>query len=147
MGLLRLVPCRIPLSTVFSDGFRQWHIRPSRPADPLDIAIDPQATLPGYYVVGNVAGLIQRHRETLDAIIEVLQNMGYRVFWCLLNARHHNVPQNRDRLFIIAVLRARCAHNTFPWPRDLPDVGINTILEALTRSEKIMMCMLHDLHK
>ena len=62
--------------------------------------------------------------------------MGYRVFWRRLNSRHHKVPQNRNRLFIIAVLRARCAHNTFPWPRDLPEVGINTILEPLTRSEK-----------
>ena len=33
-----------------------------------------------------------------QARVEELQHMGYKVWWSILNAKHHGVPHNRPRL-------------------------------------------------
>ena len=84
----------------------------------------------------NVKGLVTLHNKTLQFITNRLIQMGYRVFSRVLNARFSGVPQNRERLFIIAVLNDYCAQNEFPWPEDLPEVRLKTILDAKTLAEK-----------
>lgn len=42
--------------------------------------------------------------ETLKVIVELLENLGYQVTYKVLNAKNFGVPQNRDRIIIVACL-------------------------------------------
>lgn len=50
----------------------------------------------------NVRGMLYQNRAYFDRIAEKLEGMGYRVVWQLLNAVDYGVPQNRERLFVVA---------------------------------------------
>ncbi len=57
-----------------------------------------------YFVFENVRGLtIGAHRKFLEEIIVEFGKNGYRVLedYQVLNAAHHGVPQNRQRLFLM----------------------------------------------
>ena len=58
---------------------------------------------------------------------------GYRVCFRSLNARYHNVPQNRERLFIVARLMSKPQKKMgikhFAWPRDLPQASFREIMD------------------
>ncbi len=65
---------------------------------------------PRIAVFENVRGMLYQNRAYLDAIVESLEGLGYQVAWQLLNAVDYGVPQNRERLFVVA-------HNgTFHFP-------------------------------
>lgn len=62
-----------------------------------------EAKQPPVIVLENVKHLIHHGQgNTLKIIISNLENLGYYVRHQLLNARHFGLPQNRERLFIIA---------------------------------------------
>ena len=82
----------------------------------------------------NVKNLVQSHKSVLTHLETKLTSFGYRVFWKILNAADHNVPQNRERVFIVAV-RKPC-NNTFSWPTPEPPISIKTILDPLTADER-----------
>ena len=71
----------------------------------LFVAIDMIAKLkPKVATIENVMGLIKGRAkiEYFDKAITQLQNIGYEVEYCVLNATTFDVPQNRERVFIIA---------------------------------------------
>ena len=52
----------------------------------------------------NVKGLLTHEGgKTLDAMVNVLQDLGYKVAYKVLRAQYFDVPQKRERLVIIAV--------------------------------------------
>ena len=54
--------------------------------------------------------------------MEELQHMGYRVWWTILNARHHGVPHNRSRLWAVGIRGDTMGQGkTFAMPDPLPD--------------------------
>lgn len=70
-----------------------------------------------YFVFENVRGLtVGAHRKFLEEIIAELRKNGYKVLedYQVLNASHHGVPQNRQRLFLMG------AHKGFALP-EYPD--------------------------
>ncbi len=80
-----------------------------------------------FFVFENVKGLtIGRHRQFLDELVDALNSRGYRVRtpWQVLNAAHFDVPQNRERLFLIG------ARSDMP----LPDYPRPQVLCAATDS-------------
>ena len=83
----------------------------------------------------NVKGLLQRRRPVLLMIVRALRAMGYRVAYKLMNARFCGLPQNRERVFILA-WRLGGPEPSFPWPDDLPEVSVRTILEPRDISRK-----------
>src|SRR5262245_35077839 len=50
----------------------------------------------------NVRGMLYQNRAYFDAIVGALEKLGYNVQWQLLNAVDYGVPQNRERLFVVA---------------------------------------------
>lgn len=57
-----------------------------------------------YFVFENVKGLtVGKHRKFLEEIVAEFQAIGYQVRlpWQVLNARHHGVPQDRQRLILM----------------------------------------------
>ena len=56
---------------------------------------------PKYFILENVKRLLSMENgEHFATILDELSSLGYSIEWRLLNAMHHGLPQNRQRLFI-----------------------------------------------
>ncbi len=71
---------------------------------------------PKLAIIENVRGLLYRNKRYLQAAIRGLESFGYKVDMKLLNATKFGVPQNRERLFIVA------SRIGWSWPN--PVVGV-----------------------
>ncbi|MBK4730008.1 DNA cytosine methyltransferase [Oxynema sp. CENA135] len=81
---------------------------------------------PKLFLAENVRGLISHRKgETLQAIISVLESLGYQVQYRLLNAVNYDVPQKRERVIIIGTRPGI----TFRYPQ--PSDKILTLRHAL----------------
>ncbi|GGP13526.1 DNA (cytosine-5-)-methyltransferase [Oceanobacillus neutriphilus] len=59
---------------------------------------------PSVLLLENVKGLVSHDKgKTLDTIVKTLNDIGYRVDFEILNSKYFGVPQNRERIFIVAV--------------------------------------------
>lgn len=59
---------------------------------------------PKFFVFENVKGLINHDKgNTLNVMAEAFSEVGYRIDLELLNSKYFDVPQNRERLYIIGV--------------------------------------------
>ena len=67
----------------------------------------------------------------------------YHVYWKVLNAKHYNIPQNRERVFIVGIRDD--VDNVFYWPKELPlqkrlkDVLEDEVDEKYFLSEKMVI--------
>ena len=81
----------------------------------FDIARILAEKRPRHILLENVKGLLSHDKgKTLQTIIGVLSDIGYRIEWQVLNSKHHGVPQNRERIFIVGHLRGECRRQVFP---------------------------------
>ena len=78
----------------------------------------------------NVKGLIIHDKgNTFKVIIGALEEIGYKVFYQVLNSKDFNVPQNRERIYIVA-FRKDLAPSTFSFPPPSNQkCALNDILE------------------
>ncbi|MDJ0598974.1 MAG: DNA cytosine methyltransferase [Crocosphaera sp.] len=83
---------------------------------------------PQVIVLENVKHLIHHQQgKTLETIIYALEDLGYLVDYKLLNAKDFGVPQNRERIIIIATIRNKFdfglinTHNNVPNLRNFLD--------------------------
>lgn len=59
---------------------------------------------PSVLLLENVKGLVGHDKgRTLDTIVKTLNDIGYRVDFEVLNSKYFGVPQNRERIFIVAI--------------------------------------------
>ncbi len=59
---------------------------------------------PKYFVFENVKGLINHDKgNTLNVMAQSFSEVGYRIDMELLNSKYFNVPQNRERIFIVGI--------------------------------------------
>jgi len=75
---------------------------------------------PNYFVLENVKGLtLGKHRRFLDEIELEAEENGYEIVkpWRVLNAKDHNVPQDRQRLFLIGAKKG-LPLPAYPEPED-----------------------------
>lgn len=86
------------------------------------------AVMPVVVILENVRGLVLRHREVLDWVLTELTALNYHTSWKVLNAKHHGVPQNRERLFIVGIKKQFLRHK-MDWPDSLPPVSVMKILD------------------
>ena len=58
---------------------------------------------PTAFLLENVKGLLTHdNKDTFNTILETLYKLGYSLHWKVLNSKiHANIPQNRERLFIV----------------------------------------------
>lgn len=72
--------------------------------------------LPPIVVFENVAGLLRKkHRPVLKTMSKILARLKYTVSYKLLNTKHHGIPQNRPRVYLIGI------RNGSGIPLDWPD--------------------------
>ena len=70
---------------------------------------------PGYLWLENVKGLLNHKQgNTFQIIIESLDELGYCIQWQVLDSQCHQVPQHRERVFII------CHFRDLPPPKIFP---------------------------
>jgi DNA (cytosine-5)-methyltransferase 1 len=68
-----------------------------------------------YLFLENVKGLLNHDRgATFFTILGSLDELGYDVQWQVLNSKDFGVPQNRERVFIVANLRDKPRPQVFP---------------------------------
>ena len=59
---------------------------------------------PELVLLENVAGMVLRHRSTLNELTESLEEMCYYVSWRILNSQTHSgIPHRRSRLYVLAL--------------------------------------------
>ncbi|CAE7231760.1 bsp6IM [Symbiodinium sp. CCMP2592] len=91
---------------------------------------------PKVVILEQVDSLAKRHPEVLSLIIEVLRSFQgqagqaeYQVSWQALNCRTHGfIPQNRGRLFIVAI-RAQFAVQQMCWPGEVPAQPLSDFID------------------
>ena len=71
---------------------------------------------PKVVVIENVKGLVDRHTECLDYVLQALTREGYSVTWNIMRTDEHGVPHSRSRLYVVAMLEV--VHR-FEWPQIL----------------------------
>lgn len=70
---------------------------------------------PNYLLIENVKNLLSIHDGwDFTEVLTELDEAGYDAFWQVLNSKNHGVPQNRERVFIIANLRSRGGREILP---------------------------------
>jgi len=73
---------------------------------------------PKYLLLENVKGLISHDNgETFKIMLKSFDELGYDAEWQVLNSKNFNVPQNRERLYIIGHLRGLGGRKVFPFTR------------------------------
>jgi DNA (cytosine-5)-methyltransferase 1 len=70
----------------------------------FEIARIAKVKRPKAMLLENVKGLVSHDKgKTLDTIIQTLDEIGYTVDFDVMNSKYFGVPQNRERIFIVAV--------------------------------------------
>lgn len=76
---------------------------------------------PQAFLLENVKNLkTHDHGKTFSIILKTLRDLGYHVRYQVLNSmKHGNIPQNRERIFIVGFLDELKAE-AFEFPREIP---------------------------
>jgi DNA (cytosine-5)-methyltransferase 1 len=72
---------------------------------------------PSMVLLENVKGFVGHDKgRTLDIVKGTLEDLGYNVFYSVLNARDFGVPQNRERVYIVALNKRKLGSIGFQFP-------------------------------
>lgn len=87
-------------------------------------------TLPKYIMVENVKNLVsKKFIGNFNELISVLDDIGFNTYWSVLNGKDCGVPQNRERVFVIAIRKdIDTGKFDFPVPFD-NELRLKDILE------------------
>lgn len=59
---------------------------------------------PKYVIWENVKNLIsKKHKHNFDSYLEIMESLGYKNYYQVLNAKDYGIPQNRERVFTISI--------------------------------------------
>lgn len=96
----------------------------------LDVARICEEHMPKVIFCENVKGLVIHDKgRTFKVITKTFEDLGYKVYHKVLNSKDYGVPQNRERIYIVAFRNDIMSDSfTFPKPTDTTKV-IADILE------------------
>ncbi len=84
----------------FSVGGKQKGLIDSRDGFPIFIEAVKKLE-PEVFLFENVRGMLYKNKWYLIEVIEALTELGYKISYALMNAKHYEVPQNRERVIVI----------------------------------------------
>lgn len=101
----------------------------------FDVARIIKQKKPKAFLLENVKGLVNHDRgRTFKTIVNILENdLGYTVYYKVLNSKDYGVPQKRDRIYIVGFLKE--AKFKFPEKKQL-NKSVKDILENKAVSSK-----------
>lgn len=80
-------------------------------------------TLPKYIMFENVKNLVsKKFIDDFNSLIDVLDELGFNTYWSVINGKDCGIPQNRERVFVIAI-RKDIDTGEFAFPKPF-DTGI-----------------------
>lgn len=87
----------------------------------------------------NVKNFIKHdHGNTLKVVLNTLDELGYNVFYQVLNASHFGLPQNRERVYLVC-FRKDLGIDSFQFPDGLSmPVALSDFLEESPQNVKIV---------
>ena len=89
-----------------------------------EIARAAEQIKPRYLFLENVRNLLSHDKgKTFERMLKILDELGYDAEWQVLNSKNFGVPQNRERVFIIAHLRGERTYRVFPITRGVTRVS------------------------
>lgn len=92
---------------------------------------------PNYLFIENVRNLISINRGyDFARLLVELAECGYDAEWQILNSKHHGVPQNRERIFIIGHFGNRSKSNIFSIERASAKNSIKQIGQYTQNSDR-----------
>ena len=60
---------------------------------------------PKYVIWENVKNILsKKHKHNFKAYLEAMENLGYKNYYEVLNAKDYGIPQNRERVFTVSIL-------------------------------------------
>lgn len=81
-----------------------------------------------YFIFENVKGLVNHSGgKTLNSIVELLNNVGYKVFYKVLNSVDYGVPQLRERIYFVGIRKDLC-FKEFKFPIVQKPIGLKKFL-------------------
>jgi DNA (cytosine-5)-methyltransferase 1 len=100
-----------------------------------------EAKKPKYLLLENVKNLVgKRFKEDFDNWLKYLESLGYNNYWKVLNAKDYGIPQNRERVFVVSILKEHDSGYSFPTPiplnKTIFDYLENDIEDRYRMSEK-----------
>jgi len=101
---------------------------------------------PRILLLENVKGLLSHDKgQTFFTIISTLDELGYDLQWQVLNSKNFNVPQNRERVFIVGHLRGTSRPEVFPIggenPKSCVEIGS---IKAISEHDILKRCYSTD---
>lgn len=112
---------------------------------------------PRYLLLENVKALTQRKfMPHFQEWLNVLDELGYTTFYQVINARDMGIPQNRERVFAVSILRSELVPNpAFEFPNPFPlEKRLRDVLEDSVdksyylKDEQVAKILEHtELHK
>jgi DNA (cytosine-5)-methyltransferase 1 len=97
---------------------------------------NPKIKIPQVLLLENVKGFKNHDKgNTYNVIEKTLHTLGYEVQAEVLNSKHFGVPQNRERIFIVAWYKGLVDKKEFKFPFGL-DENSNVIYKKEDRDEK-----------
>lgn len=90
---------------------------------------------PKCFILENVKGLVSHNKgKTLQVIINKLEEIGYKVYYEVLEAKDYGLPQIRKRLFIVGILKK--VNYKFVFPKPIPlKYNLEYVLDGKTERE------------
>lgn len=96
-----------------------------------------QMIRPKVFLIENVKGLLthktEQGQKSFDMLLNILSIGGlYDIHYQVLNSNDYGVPQNRERIFIIGVLKSLNKSYRFPRPLETPKPVLGDVLSIPT---------------
>ena len=84
---------------------------------------------PKYVIWENVKNLLsKKHIHNFEAYLQTMEELGYKNYYQILNAKDYGIPQNRERVFTISIRKDINKVFTFPKSQELK-LKLKDILE------------------
>lgn len=126
-------PCQ-----AFSISGKQKGFEDTRGTLFFDIARIAYHHKPKILLLENVKNFVRHNQgKTLKTVISTLENLNYNVFYKVLNTSHFGLPQNRERVYIVAFHNSFYNGN-FEFPNDKIISCLNDILEDNPTDGKVI---------
>lgn len=103
-----------------------------------------------YENVKNIVG--KKFKQTFDMFINELNEYGYNTYWKVLNSKDYGIPQNRERLYLVIILK-QYDNGLFEFPEgfnngkrliDVLDDNVDEKYYVNTLNAKQLLCELVD---
>ena len=100
--------------------------------------------LPKYLLLENVKNLIsKKFKPYFDEWCRYLESLGYKNFYKVLNGKNYNVPQNRERIFLLSIRNCNEDYvflNEIPLTTKLGDLLEPNVADKYFLSGKLITC-------